>query len=211
MNANWIKLGCVVLAASAGAGGCGEVARTGRAPVQIVLEVLEAASGAQPEEFGGTLFSDVITVVQRTVGGQQVDSPTVFSDVGRVRMRLILKDQGHPNLTAPTPSPLNQVTITRYRVVYRRADGRNTPGVDVPFPFDSALTFTIPADSFIQAGFEIVRHTAKQESPLRELGAGGVNIATIAEVTFWGRDQTGNEISVSGQIGIVFANFGDPT
>ena len=53
--------------------------------------------------------------------------------------------QGTP-ATAAAPTPLNQVTFTRYRVVYRRTDGRNAPGVDVPFPFDSAVTFTVPRD-----------------------------------------------------------------
>jgi hypothetical protein len=56
-----------------------------------------------------------------------------------------------------------------------------------------------------------VRHTAKQEPPLVALRSNGVNLNTIAEVTFYGRDQAGNEVSVTGQIGIVFGNFGDPT
>ena len=36
------------------------------------------------------------------------------------------------------------MTIDRYRVSYRRADGRNMQGVDVPYTFDSAVTFTVP-------------------------------------------------------------------
>lgn len=188
--------------------GCGEAARNGRAPAIAVITRFEAASGAQPDEFTATLNSDVITMVKRDVNGVQVDVPTIFNDLGRVTMSLTLRDPGFG--AAASPSSLNEVTITRYRVTYSRADGRNTPGVDVPYPFDSGVTFTIPSGGTITVPFEIVRHTAKQEAPLRALAINGVNIATIAEVTFYGRDQAGNDVTVSGYIGIVFANFGDP-
>jgi hypothetical protein len=35
-------------------------------------------------------------------------------------------------------------------------------------------------------------------------------ISTIADVTFYGRDQAGNDVSATGSIGIDFGNFGDP-
>jgi hypothetical protein len=191
------------------ASGCGDVVRQGRAPVQIVINSLEAASGAQPDELGTTLLSDVQTLVDQEIGGETVRVPTIFNDVGQVIMSLVLKDPGQPGLPA-SPSALNQVTITRYRVVYRRTDGRNTPGVDVPFPFDSAVTFTIPADGTAEAGFEIVRHTAKQEAPLASLRANPDVISTLTEVTFFGRDQVGNDITATGTLGINFGNFADP-
>jgi hypothetical protein len=199
----------ILVAACAASAGCGDVVRQGRAPVQLVITSLEAASGAEPDEFGGTLLSDVLTVVERSVDGQQTGVPTIFNDLGEVTMSLILKDPGQPG-TAPTPSAINQVTITRYRVVYRRADGRNTPGVDVPFPFDSAATFTVPATGSVTAGFQLVRHTAKQEAPLSSLAFNPDVIATLAEVTFFGRDQAGNDISATGTIGVDFGNFADP-
>jgi hypothetical protein len=101
------------------------------------------------------------------------------------------------------------VTFTRYRVAYRRADGRNTPGVDVPYPFDSAATFTVGEED-VTVTFQLVRHTAKEEAPLRALSNNATIIQTIAEVTFYGRDQAGNEVSATGNIGIAFGNFGDP-
>jgi hypothetical protein len=61
------------------------------------------------------------------------------------------------------------------------------------------------------AGFEIVRHTMKQEAPLAALAFNGVIIATIAEVTFYGHDQAGREVTVSGRMTIDFGNFGDPS
>jgi len=201
-------IGLVALVSAISAG-CGDVVRQGRAPVQLVIMSLAAASGATPDDFGGTLRSDVVTLVEQTVNGQQVDVPTTFNDIAEVTMSLILKDPGQPGAPA-TPTNINQVTVTRYRVVYRRSDGRNTPGTDVPFPFDSGVTFTVPQEGSVSAGFQLVRHTAKHEAPLAALQFNPDVISTIAEVTFYGRDQAGNDVSATGLIGIDFGNFGDP-
>ena len=61
------------------------------------------------------------------------------------------------------PTTNNEVTINRVHVEYIRADGRNTPGVDVPYAFDSAVTGTIPAGGSLTIGFVLVRNAAKQE------------------------------------------------
>ena len=211
MATNWNRrtvAGVIAMAAAVSAG-CGDVVRQGRSPVQLVILSLEAASGAEPDDLGGTLQSDVLTNVTQTINGQQVRVPTVFNDSAQATLSLILKDPGQPGLTA-TPSLINQVTISRYRVEYLRADGRGTPGADVPFPFDSAVTVTVPATGTASAGFQIVRHTAKQEPPLAQLASNPDILSTIARVTFYGRDQAGNDVSAVGQIGIDFGNFGDP-
>ena len=189
---------------------CGDFVRQGRSPVNLVIRSLTAASGAEPTNFGGVLHSDVITM--RTSPDPCTDTspcPTVWSDPGQVVMGLQLKDQGSLGVTAE-PSLINQVTIDRYRVEYQRTDGRNTQGVDVPFAFDSAVTFTVPSDEDAVAGFQIVRHSAKSEAPLASLSASGGIISTIATVTFYGHDMAGNQITVSGRIGIDFGDFADP-
>jgi hypothetical protein len=180
---------------------CGDVARQSRAPVYLVIERLEAVAGGLTGTFAGTLLSDV-----RTSSG-------VFNDGGRAVFRLSLKDIGTP--TAPsTPTSNHEVTITRYRVVYRRADGRNTPGVDVPYPFDGGVTVTVPRTGNIAVTFELVRHAAKEEPPLSQLVANGATlppvISTVTDVTFYGRDQVGNEVSATGSILIDFGDFADP-
>jgi hypothetical protein len=179
---------------------CGDMTRQGTGSSYLIINALEAASGAEPSTFGGTLNSDVVTVVD--------DVPTIFNDIGRVRLSLAMKDAGGVDLpTSPTTN--NYITVNRYHVRYIRADGRNTPGVDVPYPFDGAFTGTVGAGEFT-AGFELVRHIAKSEAPLGALARNFVIISTIAEVTFYGRDQTGREASVTGQILVSFGNFGDP-
>jgi hypothetical protein len=190
---------------------CGEAVREGRSPGYLVMDALLGASGVTPDELSSVLASDVITGVEQTVDGETVRVPTVFEDPGQVRLRLVLRDLGAPG--APTgPSAHNAITITRYRVTYRRSDGRNTPGVDVPYPFDGAATATI-TESAVSVGFTLVRLQAKLEAPLKALaGIGGrIAISTMADVTFYGRDQTGNDVTVGGSIGVNFADWGDPS
>lgn len=174
---------------------CGDVARTGKSPAYVIIDRIEAAPGDTPESFGGQLNSDVMPV---------------FNDPGRATFRLALKNPGTP--TAPLgPSTLNEVTLTRYRVRYIRADGRNTPGVHVPYAFDGGMTVTVPANGTAQGVFDVVRQQAKLEPPLSNLvGFGGSQlIFTIAEVTFYGRDQAGNDVVATGQISVNFADFAD--
>jgi hypothetical protein len=189
----------VAAAVAAAAGGCSDFIRRDRAPVTLVIDRLEAASGAAGSSapFTGTLQSDVTTVVDGV--------STIFSDSGRVTMRLVMKD------VLAAPSPANAVTINRYRITFRRSDGRNTPGIDVPHPFDSAVSFTVDTNATVAHTFELIRHAAKEEAPLRALATNfAVTIATVADITFYGRDQVGNELSASGSIGVTFGNFGDP-
>jgi hypothetical protein len=57
-----------------------------------------------------------------------------------------------------------------------------------------------------------VRAQAKLEAPLKALrnGGGAIAISTIADVTFYGTDQNGNTVSVTGSISVNFADWGDP-
>jgi hypothetical protein len=125
-----------------------------------------------------------------------------------VRLALAMKDPGGVD-TPTTPTTANFITLNRYHVRYFRADGRNAPGVDVPSAFDGAFTGTV-GQGDLTVGFELVRHIAKEQAPLAALGRNRAIITTICEVTFYGRDQTGREVSVAGQMLINFGNFGDP-
>jgi hypothetical protein len=191
--------------------GCGEAVRTGRSPVSLVVNRVEAASGAEPEEFANQLASDVETYVEQQIDGEQVRIPTIFADPGVAEFSLSLKDIGPPGSPA-APSTNNAVTINRYRVSYRRTDGRNAPGVDVPYAFEGAGTITVVPGANASLGFELVRIQAKEEPPLRGMRGGGAAIAisAIADVTFYGRDQVGNEVSATGSIAVTFADWGDP-
>jgi hypothetical protein len=102
---------------------------------------------------------------------------------------------------------VNAITITRYHVDYIRADGRNTPGVDVPYGFDGAVTVTVSGTTTF--GFQLVRVVAKEETPLVQLKVSKSVITAIARITFFGHDQAGNEVTATGTIQVDFGNYGD--
>jgi hypothetical protein len=187
---------------------CGSVVRTGRGSSFLVIDGMRAVRGAAtPGAPAAVLTSDVITnVTSPAPCTPAAPCPTVFSDAGQVIMHIVMKDAG--GAVPTTPTALNDITITRYRVEYTRADGRNTPGVDVPYPFDGVITGTItPAQTTLS--FELVRVQAKAESPLVQLVVNGGPITELAKVTFWGTDQAGHEVTASGSIQVNFGNFGD--
>jgi hypothetical protein len=200
-------LGGLALVAALNAS-CGNVVREGKAPVFLVVDLLEGRRGAvDPDAPAGILTSDVLTLVTAPEPCTPASPcPTVFDDFGVVSLRTAMK-----NVDSPTgPSTNNDVTITRYRVTFRRADGRNVQGVDVPYSFDGAMTATIPGGGSVKdLDFELVRHNAKMEAPLVQLITSPTIISTIAEITFYGRDLVGNDISASASISVNFGNFGD--
>ncbi len=179
---------CLISSVSCG----GELLRTGRSPVYIIVNTVAAANGNTPGSTSAFLLSDV-----------RADDGTVWNDNVTVDMQI---DQKNPTAT---PSTMNAVTLTRYHVEYRRTDGRNTPGVDVPYAFDGALAGTLFLGGSFAPSFEIVRHQAKREPPLSSIvGGGGLRyLDVIAMITIYGRDQNGNEIKAETQMDIHFADF----
>jgi hypothetical protein len=197
-KAVWGARAAMAIAATAGLfiPSCSKMIRTGQSPAYLVVNSVEGASGAAPGTFGSTVASDVVTVVSGT--------STVFSDPGRANLQLQLKDTG----STSGPSPANAITITQYHVKYIRSDGRNVQGVDVPFEFDGAVTVTIQDTGVV--AFTLVRTQSKEEAPLRALRNGGSPITTVAEVTFFGHDQNGRDVTVSARLEVSFANWADP-
>ncbi len=192
-----------VLVAAVLSSGCGEFASQSQSPSQLVIVSILTGGGEDgvPTLFAsGPLLSDVGDI---NLGQAQ------FDDFGQATLRVLLKDPG-PSGTPTAPSNLNDVTITRYTVAYKRfggTEGQNVPGVDVPQPIDGAVTFTVRVDETATAVIELVRHVAKIEAPLAALATGNDVLTMIAEVTFHGRDQAGNGLSATGTVQINFANF----
>jgi hypothetical protein len=199
----------VIISSAVGLASCAsELTRTGSSPAFLVVDSILGAPGSNPSEFVSPLFSDVQTIVEQQINGQTVRVPVVYNDLGQVRLHAQLK-----NPTTPTgPSGINSITISRYHVDFRRTDGRNTPGVDVPYGFDGAATFTV-GDAPVSFPFDVVRNQAKLEAPLRAMvGSGGsIFFSAIAEITFYGRDQAGNEVQVSGTLQVNFGDWADET
>jgi hypothetical protein len=176
---------------------CHSALTAGRGSMIPLIDSLTGSSVTKAGQ-GGTqdsvLKSDVLTN-----GG-------VFEDNGSVTMHLEPKD------ISQAPTSNNSVTFDHYRVEFRRTDGRNVQGVDVPYAFEGAVTFTVPATGTGGSSFSLVRAQAKLEPPLITLAGGGgsIIISTIADVTFYGHDATGETVSVTGSISVNFADWADP-
>jgi len=177
---------------------CSKAIRTGQSPAYLILTRLTgtAGGGALAGEASSNLSSDVITRVPALTG-----PATIFADTGQATLSLQMRDV----LTAP--SPVNAITLTQYHVKFIRSDGRNVQGVDIPYEFDGGLGITVSGTATV--GFVLVRNQAKMEAPLSALVNNSQVISTIAEVTFYGHDQNGRAVSVSGRLDVAFANFGD--
>jgi hypothetical protein len=174
---------------------CSKMIRTGQSPAYLIMTSLQGAPGLTGS-FGSTLASDVLNVNVTT------GATSIASDRGQASLQLALKD---PLGSAPTD--VNSITITQYHVEYIRSDGRNVQGVDVPFAFDGGVTVTVAGTTAVP--FTLVRIQAKQEAPLSALafGGGANTITTIARVTFYGHDQNGREVSVTGNIEVNFSDW----
>ena len=197
----------VVAALAVASASCGNVAQ-GRGPSFLVIDSLLGIRGnTTPGTPATSLTSDVITnVISPAPCSAESPCPTIFGDSGEATMRVVMKDAGSNNPTAATP--INHITLERYHVKYIRADGRNVQGVDVPYEWDGAVRATI-TDAPTTFGFQLVRNQAKDEAPLVFLRSNGAIMTEIAQITFFGRDQNGNEISILGEITVNFGNFGD--
>jgi hypothetical protein len=175
---------------------CSQMIRTGQSPSYLIMNTLTAAPGTSTT-FSAVLHSDVLNV-DPTTGAQ-----SIAVDLGQADLKLALKDDP----LGSSPSAVNSITITQYHVEYVRSDGRNTQGVDVPFAFDGGVTVTV-AD-LATVPFTLVRSQAKEEAPLKALafGGGAIAITTIARVTFYGHDQNGRDVSVTGNIEVTFSDW----
>jgi hypothetical protein len=168
-----------------------------RSSSELVIERIEAPADSTGGARRTFVESDVAT------GG------TVVRDTARATLRLVARDPaGAATPAAPTSAAF--ATLDRYRVRYVRSDGRSMPGVDVPHPWDGALTLQV-SDDGETCDFVLVRASAKLEPPLVRLrdGGGDVVINTLAYVTFYGRDRSGARIEATGAINVEFADWPD--
>ncbi len=130
---------------------------------------------------------------------------TIYADAAEISLSATLLDPA----SFLGPSVYNTVTINRYTVDYMRTDGQNTPGEDVPYPFEGTLSITAAVDSAIAFSIVVVRAAAKAEPPLVNLHAGrDEGILTVqAKITLYGNDQANRTVTAVGYLTIYFANY----
>jgi len=186
---------------------CGSVVRNGSSPMFLVINALGGGTGTVNPVFSNVQNIGIASPPCPAPPTQAAPSCTfIVSDGGAVALALVAKNQS--SVAAPSSSN-NEVTINRYHVAFTRADGLNTPGVDVPYPFDGAVTGTVQVGGgALSLTFELVPIVAKEEPPLAALVNSQTVLLTIASVTFYGQDLVGNAISATGTIQVDFGNFG---
>jgi hypothetical protein len=179
----------------------------------VALPVVVAATfGACAPDYVTNSQSDVNMIIAAINGGSPLDSDvvaddgTIFPNVVDVAVAVRSKN---PNVTVPQ-IPLH-VLINQYSVRYFRSDGRNVEGVDVPFSITGALSAEedVKTSGTSAIPIEVVRRQAKMEPPLRNLaGGGGALVLTcFAEITLYGQNITGDQVTATGTMQIDFADF----
>jgi hypothetical protein len=161
----------VILGGAGMLASCHSGVTDGRSPAYLQIDSL---LGASATKVGGS--PTFVSILQSDVETKN----SVFEDPGQVSMHVELRD-----ITGAGPTPNNNITINHYRVQFRRTDGRNLQGVDVPYAFEGAVTFNVTPGG-ATSGFTLVRVQSKLEPPLITLAGGGgsIVISTIADVTF---------------------------
>lgn len=149
-------------------------------------------------------------------------STTVFSDVNTAGT--IINDNGMAEVTTltydPTPDSVdhdityyNNVVVDQIDVEFKRTDGRNVEGVDVPYRFTQPVNWLVEVDATEEIPFVMIRHVAKLEAPLlqlRDLSQSFV-LQLVAKVTLHGKDLGGHRVApVTGYMSVWCANFADP-
>jgi hypothetical protein len=202
----FIRLGPAAIAFALALPGCSSFLTNSTTSSFVIIDSLQASTGLAPDKLSGVLESDVVTYVKQ----DQTRVPTVYADNLVASFSLGLKNPGTGE-DPIKPTTTNLITITRYHVQFIRSDGRNVQGVDVPYAFDGGVTITVTPDG-VKQSMTLVRVQSKTEAPLSALaGAFGPALSTVAEITFFGKDQTGRDVSVVGRISVNFADYGDPS
>ncbi|NKB87970.1 MAG: hypothetical protein GKS06_07105 [Acidobacteria bacterium] len=163
------------------------------APVQLILRSLTPV---------GANFGDVVSD-DGTVSDNQIDATFV------ARLKRVT------DTTAPA---LQEIVVERYEVEYRRTDG----GAKVPAGMQRAITAKVQItphgiveETLTALTLTLIPGSQKLEPPLSHLispgfepDTGFVTIQADAIVTFYGRTIAGDPVSVTGQVGVQFANYG---
>ncbi|MGB7295679.1 MAG: hypothetical protein WBC70_08830 [Candidatus Aminicenantales bacterium] len=131
----------------------------------------------------------------------------------------VLADSITATLRAETldPDPLlgssqyNDIVLTRYLVSFTRTDGRNTPGQDVPYPFEGSMSSVIKVGSTASVSLVLVREVAKLEPPLSKLADWGAEVVLTctAKIEFYGHDMVNRTVKATGYLTVYFANYAD--
>jgi hypothetical protein len=186
----------------------------------FLITAMLALGACNTVENGSTSASmlQIVSLTGKDLEGTE-GSLTVFSDVETNGS--IINDNGVAEIKVLpldplilTTTPYMDVLIDQIDVSFKRTDGRNVEGVDVPYSFTQPVSMLATIDGTATVPFILIRHTAKLDAPLfalRQLSQGKV-LQLVAVVTIHGKDQGGHRVKpVAGNISVWCSNFSDST
>lgn len=187
---------------------CTRVEDNTRSASLLVINTVTGIIG-QSQDNGNPLFSDTCDSTLKQNPSQDPEFCTTFNDNAEIEFSNQFLQVG-PGAGFGN-SFLNDIVVNRYRVDYFRPNGRNTPGVDVPYGIDGTMNLRVAVNGTSTGSITVVRHEAKAEPPLVFLDnedTEGV-ITAQAEIKFFGQDLAGRTVSATGFLEIHFGNFGE--
>lgn len=165
------------------------------------------------------LILEEILLVSDPFGDVLTSGQIILDDTVTFTLSAVLKAPitTNPSITNPD---LQNIALERYEVTFTRTDG----GTSVPPGFTRGISGIV---RLTEPGSEtavlttlnslvVVPSTVKAQPPISflispgtEQGTNFANIQVNARIQFFGRTLAGDEVTVVGNIGINFANYGD--
>ncbi len=204
--------------------------RRGRRPVAwrlatslaLVLPLASTISGCSTDV--GDTAANVILSIDSVVlesdpwGDVITASGVILDDTVTVTLSAVLKAPVTTNASAVTPEFQN-IRLDHYEVTFTRTDG----GTAVPPGFTRGIAGTVRISELgseelnvLRLNLVLVPSTIKAQPPISflispgsEPGTNFTNIQVDARIQFFGSTVAGDPVTVVGNIGINFANFGD--
>jgi len=182
----------------------------------IVALLLAGCNAMENDSTSGTMLQ-ILSLTGNDLTGA-AGSTTVFSDV--YTSDSIINDNAVADIMAlpldpaiAITTPYFDVLIDQIDVEFRRTDGRNVEGVDVPYRFTQPMSMLVPITTNMQIPFVLIRHDAKLQAPLFDLRNWTSQekvLELVAVVTIHGKDTGGHRVApVTGYITVWCGNFAD--
>jgi len=185
--------------------------------LSVILPILLTLSACNPIE--DETKSGSILVIEKIQGQDYEGNAADFLQSDIIKNSAVYADAATVIFRAATldPKPIlgasqyNDIVVTKYTVSYSRSDGKNTPGVDVPLPFEGSLSALVRVGSSTSVSFVVVREVAKMEPPLVALAEGRAEgvLQVTAKIDFYGHDLANRNVKATGYLAIYFANYVD--
>jgi len=135
------------------------------------------------------IFSDVVN-----------DDGTVSDDFFDITVESIPK-------AGTDPGDFYTVEFEGVQIVYTRPDGKNEPGVDVPFPLTYALGGFVEPGGDTDINTLVVSKEMKLQPPLRNLWFSNQRIFATVNLRIFGHDRVENSVSADASAVVLFEDI----